>query len=255
MFYELRDWARENLDVLETLDKGYDRTILVIGERHFHPQIQCEVLNSLVALRERFGSILIGTEGSKRVSTRLPGDVDPARALGDPVYMRELLARKINALRIFRAIYPDVRVQPVDDRRLRELALLIDTRCQELYECKRKKTWDGMTQEERRQYLIWFRLIKEILLGDRSDAMVQNLIRIQTQQKTPIAVLICGAAHTPFHVEHRAYSVVRTLAFKPVNYVIAVNRSFSVFRKEDPFDFWTSIDSEEDKVNPYNSAS
>jgi len=45
-FQRLLDFARKYLEVIESRDEGYAYTQLVIGEMHFLPRVQCELLKN-----------------------------------------------------------------------------------------------------------------------------------------------------------------------------------------------------------------
>ena len=250
-FRKLLDFARKYLEVVESRDEGYAYTQLVIGEMHFLPRVQCELLNTLNSLRKKLAIQLIGKEGLPIKPVLVP--IDLKRAADDAKYMQELLTQKINAVAIFNNAYPEVRVEAVDDPHLHELSGYIDRRCHELFVLKQAVGWKGMTEDEKIQYNYWFSLLKNVLLGDRSDFMVRNFYALQSRLDISLAVLICGAAHTPHREEYGPYSVARMLRALPVNYIIAVPPSVLTCRvKKDPFDFYSPRD--ETEVNPYNTS-
>ena len=250
-FQKLLDFASKYLQVKESRDEGYAYTQLVIGEMHFLPRVQCELLRTLNFLRKKFAIQLIGKEGLTIKPVLIP--IDLKRAADDEKYMQELLTQKINAVAIFHNAYPEVSVEAVDDPYLHELSGYIDRRCHELFVQKQTTGWEGMTEDEKIQYNYWFSLLKNVLLGDRSDFMVRNFYALQSRLDISLAVLICGAAHTPYREEYRPYSVARMLRALPVNYIIAMPPSALTCRiKEDPFDFYSPRD--ETEVNPYSTS-
>lgn len=249
MFNDLLKLAKNELNIIEIRNKSHRRSQLIIGEMHFLPLAQCEELKTLISLKEKLDIKLVGTESLKNMSA-LPSDFNVQRALKNVNYMRELLLKKINAVKVFHHIYPETITEFVDDPRLRELAGCIDRRYYELFLLKNKKRWSNLTKEEKLQYYYWLDLLKRVLLKDRSDFMVRNLYQKQCRLNVKIGILICGAAHTPYRKEYRPYSVSIFLKSLPINYIIATLPSVPKFLSlKDSFDFYTQSD--ETEVNPY----
>ena len=247
-FEDLLAVARREFKVLISRDRKSDYTQLVIGEMHYLPSAQCELLRGLIAVRGETNLSLLGKEGVHSVVPQ--NGVDTNRVLRDEKYMHDLLRRKINALKIFQTLYPTTVSIPCDSERLYVEGEHIDKRCQELFEMKKKKGWNGMTGAERDEYDHQFTLLKNVVLKSRSDAMVKNLFAVQLNEEIPLAVLVCGLAHVPFRAEYRNYSVLGMLNALDVNYIVAtVPSAYEACIKKEPFDFYTKTDDTE--VSPY----
>lgn len=248
-FARLLDIATKHLDIIASVDKRVQYTQLVIGEMHYLPNVQCEVLKTLCVVRNKLGLELIGKEGLPTKSVFIPIDLE--KAANDEQYMHGLLIQKINAVMAFGNTYPKTKIKAIDDPYLHKLSGYIDKRCHELFLQKKNRSMQGMTHEESIQYNYWFSLLKDILLGGRSDFMVRNLYSLQRRLDASFSVLLCGAAHTPYREEYRPYSVIRMLQVLPINYIVAITPSVRNFLKQkDAFDFYSSSD--ESEVNPYH---
>ena len=252
MFHMLLAAAEKGLEVLEKADRGYPHTQLVIGEMHYYPKVQCDLLTALVTIAQTLPIGLIGTEGNPQHLSSLFW-VDTGRAMSEEEYMRKLLIRDIRVVRIFGKMFPEVRVEDTENADLRKVARLIDHKCHELHQLTQEKgglEHLSLAQKEECDY--WFSLLKKIVLGDRSSWMVKNLYAEQTRLSIPKAILLCGASHTPLREEHRPYSVVGALQALPLNYIVAVVPSaVRPLHEKDAFDFWSRSDPSE--LRPYDN--
>lgn len=252
LFKELQGEVEKYLHILEASNRNFSYTQLVIGGMHYMPRVQCDELSILDSLNSWSPIRLIGKEGPPIES--IPSDIDIKKATKSTRHMRELLKKRINAVILFGNNHSETTVEAVDDPHLRELSHYIDSRCHELFLLKQKKGWQNMTEKEKRQYGYWFDLMKNILLGDRSDSMVKNLYDAQRDRDIQLSVLVCGAAHTPYRDGYRPYSVSRMLQSLPVNFIVAVVPSALPFiNKLEPFDFYSKSDRTE--VSPYSNTS
>lgn len=161
-FEKLLEIIARHLWVIESVEKGCKYTQLVIGEMHYLPRVQCELLRALCSLRSELTVQLFGKEGLPVKPLAIPCDYE--RAADDEQYMRELLIQNINAVTVFSNTHAEVRVEAVDDQRLRELSGYIDKRCYELFSQRQARCLDEVTDEEKLQYNYWFTLLKTVLL-------------------------------------------------------------------------------------------
>lgn len=252
MFQTLLGAVEKKLEVIEKSNGGHPYTQLVIGEMHYHPKVQCDLLEALVAIEKITPIGLIGTEGPVTYLSSLQW-IDTKRAMTEAEYMRKLLIRGSRPVRIFGHMFPDVRIEDVENADLRRIARSIDRKCHDLYKLAQENGGPECPPEaQKEEYDYWFSLLKNIVLGDRSMWMVKNLLDAQRRLSVSEAVLLCGASHTPLREEHRPYSVVKTLQALWINYIIAVVPSaVRPLCAKEAFDFWSNSDDSE--LSPYDA--
>lgn len=250
LFQALLAAAEKNLNVLEKANGGYPYTQLVVGEMHYHPQVQCDLLRAFVEIQKAFPIGLIGTEGLVPYLSDLHW-IDTKRAMTEEEYMRRLIITNVKAVRIFGRMFPDARIEDVENADVRRLARSIDRQCYDLHKLAQEKGGpENLDTADKEEYEYWITLLKNIVLGDRSMWMVKNLLGVQIYRSINEAVLLCGASHTPLREEYRPYSVVKTLEAMHLNYIVAVVPSaVRPLCATDAFDFWSKSDDSE--ISPY----
>lgn len=251
MFERLLEYAENNLHILDAKNANSQYTQFVIGEMHFHPKVQSEVLKTLLDLRD-MGISFFGKEGLAVIKRKDISGADLLEAISNHGYMRDALKDGINAGIFLASVCEDIAFEGVDDLEVRKMTRIIDSKCYDLFLLKKRVGWERMSAQEKNDYELWFSLLKHVLLLQRSNLFVNNLLRMQKGYGRKNAALICGAGHTPLIKEHTPYSVLNALESTGINYIIAVPYTVrDLLEHREPFDFYSKSDKSE--VSPYEN--
>ena len=254
-FIKALDSVSKHAKIVYKESFGSQFTQIVLGEWHFVPHVQRDMLRNLTSLKTDLDFKILGTEGSQRASSISQEEsIDYKKATTDDQYMKSLLDRDINATVLFADKHSAVITESVEDPTLRAIAGKIDQKYYELFSLRKEKGEDNMTPGEKYEFKFWQEKEKQIVLGDRSTFMIRNLSKLQREHNASAAVLVCGFSHLPLRPEYGLFSILPTQRREKVNTIIAMpNTSWELYgatkNKLDPFDFFTPVD--ELEVNPY----
>lgn len=248
-FDQIKEIASANLHIIDYRDFGSDHTQLVIGELHYHPRVQRDLLAALVALHSSLGFTLIGKEGRQNQfeDKQFLKDIDLPQVLEDDSYMADLISQKVNATMLFAATHQDVLAQVVEDPVIDALSFEYDQRYRSLFEARQEAGAAGLSPLDERRFQYYLSLQKEVTLELRSRRWVENLYDHQQTLDVGFAVLVGGASHTPWQEVLEPYSVIGRLNELRINYLIGLpNSAWEILEKSkdtrDPFDFYTPWD-------------